>query len=190
MISQKGIRNSTECYPLVLYKWLCGYDHCASRRMWWNHKWAMKMNQYIREGRLYQEIVKWGTNLKLRRWRTEFQNYGCEAMKVTSDLFTNFPNAGRSPAVNSNCITGQTSISPFSSNRAFFFSLRAMSPPPSYWFLLLVWGRSGIASGLGLPRKLDPTQAEPMKVNDQELLELLWKANSLSLRWLSRQDII
>ena len=47
IISQKSIRNSTENYPLVLYKWLCGYDHYASRRIWWNHKWAMKCTNML-----------------------------------------------------------------------------------------------------------------------------------------------
>lgn len=53
------------------------------------------------------------------------------------------------------------------------FPLRAMSLPSNYQFMLLVWEKPGIGSGLSLPRKTHPTQTELMKVKDGKLLELL-----------------
>jgi hypothetical protein len=61
----------------------------------------MKMSQWISKVRLYMEIVKWGTHLKLRIKMRKIQNSiyhkkWCETTsKITSELFTTSPNAGR-----------------------------------------------------------------------------------------------
>lgn len=183
MMFQKDIRNSTENYPLVLYKWLCGYEHYASRRIWWNHKWAMKMNPYVREGRLYQETVKWGTNLKWRSKMREMENrlskWWWWSHESNLRIIYQFPKHWRrGPAVNGYCFAGQIPISPFSSNKAYFFPpLRAMSPLPNFQLLLLIGRRSRVVLALGLLWKLHPTQSGPMRVNDHKFLELLRKEN-------------
>lgn len=51
--------------------------------------------------------------------------------KVTSELFTNFPNTGRGPVVSGYCLTGQSTISPSSSSRASTFSFSFESSVPA-----------------------------------------------------------
>lgn len=158
------------------------YDHYASRRIWWNHKWAMKMYQYVREGRLSQEIVKWRTNL---RWKTKMRRRRNRISKLCL-----WNHEGNLRSIHQVSICRKKSCSewvlfywpdihlPSSSNKATLPPCRAMSSSQSHQFSLSV--REKIGDWLWFwSWKLHPTQLKPQKLNGQELLELLRKANSL-----------
>ena len=154
----------------------------------------MKMYQYVREGRLSQEIIKWRTNL---RWKTKMREKKNRISKLCL-----WNHEGNLRIIHQASTCRKKSCSewilfywpdahlPSSSNKATLPPCRAMPPSHNHQFSLSVWRRSGIGSGFDLPRKLLPTQLKPQKLNGQELLELLRKANSLFLEWLIWQNIM
>jgi hypothetical protein len=113
----------------------------------------MKMSQWISKVRLYMEIVKWGTHLKLRIKMRKIQNSiyhkkWCETTsKITSELFTTSPNAGRwSLAVTAIVLLGRHLLV---AEYIFFFLFESMtSLPPCQSMSPFVWRQAGINLGL------------------------------------------